>query len=98
MKNHVNYSKKYNEHIANPDIEDLKEVVEPEPELESTEPKFVKVTVDRLNLRPYNSTNGSPISELTKGAELMVTDEVDGWYHVMTASGAEGYVMKDYVE
>lgn len=98
MKNRTNYSQKYNEHIPNPDIEDLKEVVESEPEFESTEPKFVKVSVDRLNLRPYNSTNGDPIKELRKGEELMVTDEVDGWYHVMTASGAEGYVMKEYVE
>lgn len=94
MKNRTNYANKYNEHISNPDIEDLKGVIEPE----SIEPKFVKVTVERLNLRPYNSTNGEPITELTKGAELMVTDEIDGWYYVVTPSGAEGYVMKEYVE
>lgn len=98
MKNRINYANKYNEHTPNLDIEDSKEVVDPEPELESIEPKFLKVAVDRLNLRPYNSTNGDPIKELHKGEELMITDEVDGWYHVMTASGAEGYVVKKYVE
>lgn len=97
MKNRTDYSKKYNhnDYAQEPEIETIQEDII---ESESTDPKFVKVAVERLNLRPYNSTNGEPITELVKGAELMVTDEIDGWYYVVTPSGAEGYVMKEYVE
>lgn len=96
MKNRTDYSKKYNhnDYAPEPEVKIEEDIIESE----STDPKFVKVTVERLNLRPYNSTNGEPITELTKGAELMVTDEIDGWYYVVTPSGAEGYVMKEYVE
>lgn len=102
MKHHTDYSKKYN---AEDQIEDFVEETEIEIQEEPiTEPistpetKFVYVSVARLNLRPNPSIEGDPVKELAKGDELMVMDEEDSWYHVMTASGSEGYVMKEYVE
>lgn len=97
MKNRTDYTKKYDDltYESEPKIQE-EVIIDSEPE--STKSKFVKVSVARLNLRPNPSIDDDPIKELSKNDELMVIDEEDVWYYVMTASGSEGYVMKDYVE
>lgn len=94
MKHRTDYSKKYNTEESDKIIEDVSSFEE---EDESVDPIYVRVKVDKLNLRPYPSTDNNPVNILSKNAELMILENLDIWYKVMTASGSEGYVLKEYV-
>lgn len=64
------------------------------------EPKkeFVNVIPDKMYVRSAPSTESEQVTIVDKGNELMVTGEAGEWYEVATPSGAEGYVMKKFVE
>lgn len=68
-------------------------VVEEEPIKE-----FVKVIPDKMYVRFAPSTESDQVTIVDKGDELMVTGDAGDWYEVATPSGAEGYVMKKFVE
>lgn len=41
----------------------------------------------------------NPVTTVKKGSELMILDNSDPeWYKVMTASGIEGYIMREFVD
>lgn|GEM_PF-135223 len=50
----------------------------------------------RVNVRASASTDSKVVKVLAKGAPLSVTGEMGGWYRVY-ASGATGYIMKQFV-
>lgn len=64
------------------------------------EPKkdFVKVVPEALYVRYAPSKDSDHITIVEKGNELMVTGDAGEWYEVVTPSGAEGYVMKEFVK
>lgn len=75
-------------------FEDTKEtVVEEEPKKE-----FVKVTANSLYVRYAPSKDSDYITIVNKDDELMVSGDAGDWYEVVTPSGAEGYVMKEFVK
>ena len=49
-----------------------------------------------LNVRSGPGTNYSKIGTLSRGAQVEVQEELDGWYKIATLSGA-GYVSAEYV-
>lgn len=51
-----------------------------------------------LNLRPERNTNSEPIKQLKNGENLIVTGMIDDWAKVITETGAEGYVLSEYVQ
>lgn len=59
--------------------------------------EYVRTTVG-LNLRKGAGTNTSVITVLSSGTVLEVLDrKTDGWVHVRTTGGKEGYVSAQYV-
>lgn len=57
----------------------------------------------KVYLRQDPNKNSSHISVLDEGDEVMIDDTEDdefgnGWYHLITACGNEGYTMSDYVK
>ena len=68
----------------------------------ATQPKTVKGTVidcNKLNVRVEPKTNARIISVINVGSEVEIDKEKspDGWFHVCTAAGIEGYCMRQYV-
>lgn len=57
----------------------------------------------QVYLRKGPDKESSPVTVLNKGDEVMidgVEEDVlgNGWYHLITASGNEGYTMAEYVK
>lgn len=94
MRNRTDYSKKYKDNVTKNETAEIKSVEENN---SREEKNLVRVKVSRLNLRTDPSTNFDPIAELTEGSELMVLRDFGDWHQVMTASGLEGYVLKEFV-
>lgn len=47
--------------------------------------------------RPY--PDATPVTTVKEGAELMILDlGYTDWYQIMTASGAEGFIMSKFVD
>lgn len=55
------------------------------------------VNVGALNLREQASTDSAVVSLLYGGETVEITESDDGWYGVVTASGAKGYVFAQYI-
>ena len=69
---------------------------------EKVEEKVVKTGVvsgcERLNLREKPSTGAEIVTVLTRGTELVIEKEMNAkWLKVTAETGAEGFVMKEYV-
>lgn len=77
-----------------PDYEEDGENLLP-PEEEEQTPRY-RVTCRTLNVRSGPGTNYSKIGTLSRGAQVEVQEELDGWYKIATLSGA-GYVSAEYV-
>ncbi len=73
---------------------------ETEPETEipvETEPPVVHYkTVNRVNLRPQPSTEGTPIKTLEAGTVVTLIEEEGDWVHVQLEDQS-GYIKKDFV-
>ena len=79
------------------------------PEIETDEPVVVEETpkfvigvvvgCGKLNVRKQMSTTADILCELPVKSEVQVfaDENNDEWYHVITASGIEGYCMKKYI-
>lgn len=57
----------------------------------------------KVYLRKEADKDSSPVTVLDKGDEVMIDgvkeDSVgNGWYHLITASGNEGYTMSEFVK
>ena len=70
---------------------------------EKVEEKVVKTGVvsgcERLNLREKPSTGAEIVTVLTRGTELVIEKEMNAkWLKVTAETGAEGFVMKEYVQ
>ena len=54
----------------------------------------------KLNVREHPDTSASVLNELIALSEVqvVVNEQYDEWYHVITASGVEGYCMKKYID
>lgn len=72
-----------------------------EPIVEAPQNFAVATVVDcgSLNLREHPDTKAKVLSVLPKNTEVQVeiTNAFDDWYHVCTATGLEGYCMKQYI-
>jgi uncharacterized protein YgiM (DUF1202 family) len=54
--------------------------------------KTVIVLTDGLNFRDKPKKGATVIRGLDKGEKLVLIEEADGWYHVKTSDGTEGYI------
>jgi curli biogenesis system outer membrane secretion channel CsgG len=70
------------------------DVQEGEPD---TEPEIVFVTAGSLNLRSESSTTAEVVASLNRGARLTVLERRNGWIHVRTEAGKEGWVSAAHV-
>jgi uncharacterized protein YgiM (DUF1202 family) len=77
-------------------VEEIEEVVEETP----VEEKLVKVLANKLNIRKENSKDSDVVTVVEKGQvlKLLELEPVDGFYHVDTLTGSEGYCMVEFVE
>ena len=69
------------------------EVAEPEPEV-----KKCRVTANSLRVRSGPGSDHDVIGSVTRGMELEVVGEEDGWVHVRLEDGSDGFVSAEYVE
>lgn len=108
MTEHTNYSKMYisekQESFIEPnELLDEHEVVEVEPAtVEEVQPAFVSgrvVDCAKLNVREQPDRTADVVCVLEKNTEVEIDTTVDndGWYHICTAAGIEGYCMKEYI-
>lgn len=102
-------AKKKNEPVA-PVTEEEQVIIPEEPVVETPvekptakkKPATVKGTVIgclKLNVREQMNLKSTPLSVLPVSSEVKVVanEEHDGWYHVFTSTGVEGYCMKQYI-
>lgn len=87
-------------------LEEEMAAVEPEapevtevPAIEPIQVHGKVIECTRLNVRELPDLKATVVTVLTKGAEVLVdvSDERDQWYRICTASGLEGYCMKEYI-
>lgn len=96
MKNRYDYTKKY-EKKKKEEIPIQEEIIEVEKEVVS-ELKTGRATV-KLNVRSNTDTNSDILTTLNEGEEVRIEDEYNSdWYKVCTASGIEGFVLKEYIK
>lgn len=108
-KKNKSYNRMFNETAAPIDERELNpiEPVDPQP-VETAEPvveetiKFAIGTVvgcNSLNVRAMPDRKADVISILMADSEVQIAvDELlDEWYHVFTASGLDGFCMKNYI-
>lgn len=101
---HVN---ELNYHGQTPEVEDVVET-EIETKEEPTEDSTTMLKVvncEKVYVRADHSKKSDPVATVSKDAELLCIpysefNEEDGvlWHHVVTESGAEGYIMSDFTE
>lgn len=95
--------------IVEEEVIEEEEIIEEEPyneveDEEDPEPEdktcFGIVTCDKLNVRKGPGTHYDIATKpVSKGEELMIMGGFDSdWYEVCTASGVEGYVLKDHIK
>lgn len=96
MKNRYDYTKKY-EKKKKEEIPIQENITEVEEEVVS-EPKAGHATV-KLNVRSNTDTNSDILTTLNEGEEVRIEDEYYSyWYKVCTASGIEGFALKEYIK
>lgn len=106
-KNRTNYSNRYNrepEIVENviEETETIDEDIEVVTEEKEEQPKILKVSIPdncKLAIREQPSTESVALGDLINDAQVMITEDLySNWYGIITESGIEGYVLKDYVE
>lgn len=97
----INYSKYSNmDDVSEPIIEDVEDVsIEETDETTKSDTKMGYVNCDKLYLRKKPSFDSDAVTILNRDEELMImSDEDPEWYNVYTASGQEGFCMKDFIK
>lgn len=111
-RNKMDYTKRFgnpvkNEHVEETPIETTTdEVVEiTEEPVEETQPQvFTKEGIvdiaknQSLNLREDMDANANIVKTLNNKESVIIDNEYHDWYHVITESGAEGFVMSKYIK
>lgn len=100
MKNKYDYTKKYEKKQKDNIKEDVMEIEEENIEQEDPIVKTTgKVKVSKLNIRKYTDTDSDPLTTVNEGETLLIEhiDDQD-WYGVCTASGIEGFALKEFIE
>lgn len=108
-RNKIDYAKKFNHTPV--ELENVEEVtveevdIQPEMVEEYSEPKvFTKEGIvdikktQTLNLREDMNTDAGIVKQLNSQESVIVDNEYHDWYHVITESGAEGYVMSKFIK
>lgn len=111
-RNRIDYNKKFEsskpsfnsfeeEKIIEEPVETITEELVAEEVEAGTKPQEGKVVIKKnqsLNLREDMNT-GAPVIKTLSNDEKVVIDTIyPDWYRVVTESGAEGYVMAQYIE
>ena len=65
-------------------------------EIQEPEERYVRTTA-RINLRSEPNTNCTVVSVIDKGTEVLLLEELDGWYKV-SFEGKEGYISATYAK
>lgn len=107
-RNKMDYTKKFNpmktkevveseiETVEEPEIEIVEEIEQPEV---ITKKGIVAIKKSQtLNLREDMSKDANIVKQLNSGESVIIDNEYHDWYHVVTESGAEGYVMSKFIE
>ena len=55
-----------------------------------------KVHANVLNVRSESNSNSSVVSKLNNDSEVVIVDEVEGWYKIKTSQTSEGWISSDY--
>ncbi len=55
------------------------------------------VIKDHINIRKTPSTNAQVVFTLQDGETVQITENKNGWYHIITAEGQEGWVRSDLI-
>lgn len=108
MSNHKNYNKMFDANEKNPEteVEETEAVVVEDPnacvQQPVEEPKFVIGRVAdcvKLNMREHPSADADVVCTIPVGTEVQVDVDnfYDGWFRVYTASGREGFCMKQFI-
>lgn len=83
------------------DEDEIDEIVESEVTVAETNEICIGVVCDcdRLNVRKAPSRNAPVAAEIDVGTEVMIDPDNStvGWYNICTASGIEGFCMKDFI-
>lgn len=105
-----NYNKFYKQNFSNDSVyknevgtdvyrNEVDSSYESGPDEESTGPFYAKISnCNKVYLRSDSNKDSEWIKILDKDTEVIVEDWNEYWYKVFTNSGAEGFVMKDFVE
>lgn len=100
-----------NENVTQPEVTTTEPEVttEQEPEVTATEPEVTPeepevltgIVADcrKLNVRKAPAANAPIICTIPVGTEveILVEESTDEFYYVYTASGVEGFCMRDYI-
>lgn len=111
-RNRIDYNKKFEtskpsfksfeeEKVIEEPVETITEELVAEEVESEPKPQEGKVVVKKnqcLNLREGMNTNTSVIKTLSNNEKVIIEAIYEDWYHVVTESGAEGYVMAQYIE
>lgn len=111
-KKNKSYNRMFNETAAapvderelnpiEPAVTETVDTVMPEPVVEET-PKFVIGTVidcNSLNVREHPDRKADVLTILMSGTDVQIAidEKLDEWYHVYTATGLDGFCMKNYI-
>lgn len=60
--------------------------------------KYIVVNCNRLNVREKPSMDSAILCVLNNSETMLVEDIVDGWAHVYTEFGIEGYIVEEYIK
>lgn len=102
MGKRKNYSKMYNHDEQQPIVEEIETDFAAEDMPVEEIPEFVTgVVVDctKLNVRAMPDVKAKVLCEVAVSSELRVcnTEDYDDWYRVCTATGVEGFCMKQFI-
>lgn len=103
-RNKVDYAKRFNETTKDDKVVEeavIEEIFTPVEEEPKNEMKLGYVAIKEnqtLNLRADKSSDAPVVKTLSKGEQIVIDTIYEDWYRVVTESGAEGYVMSQYIE
>lgn len=110
-KNRTNYSNRYiSESKTNDIVEEVEDIIDDEKTNEivkedideENDTKILKVVIPdkcKLAIREDPSTESKILGELSNGSQVMLNNDIyENWFGIVTESGIEGHILKDYVE
>lgn len=68
-----------------------------EEEQTTSEPQTGYISASSINVRESASTAASILTTLTRNTEVTIVSEENGWSHITTSTGVNGYVSSEYI-